>query len=151
VLLQSLLNPQFSGVIANTSQSTVFWCYCKPFSIHSFLVLLQSRLNPHFSGVIANTSQSTVFWCYCKAFSSTVSFLVLLQTLLNPQFSGVTAKPSQSTVLWCYLQILLNPQFSGVIVTTYSGTHSNFTIGRARGEMKEVCWLTESNLSQIQA
>jgi hypothetical protein len=31
---------------------------------------------------------------------------------------------------------LLNPQLSGVIVTTYSGTHSNFTIERAGTEMK---------------
>jgi hypothetical protein len=110
VLLQTLLNPQFSGVIANPSQSTVFWCYCKTFSIHSFLVLLQTLLNPQFSGVIAKPSQSTVFWCYCKTFSIH-SFLVLLQNLLNPQFSGV-------------------------IVTTYSGPHSNFTIGRAGAEMK---------------
>jgi hypothetical protein len=36
------------------------------------------------------------------------------------------------------LQILLNPQLSGVIVTTYSGTHSNFTIGRAGPEIKSL-------------
>jgi hypothetical protein len=26
--------------LKNASKSAVFWCYCKPFSIHSFLVLL---------------------------------------------------------------------------------------------------------------
>jgi hypothetical protein len=90
VLLQSLLNPQFSSVIAKPSQSTVFWCYRKAFSIHSFLVLLQILLNPQFSGVIAKPSQSTV------------SFLVLLQSLLNPHFSVAIANPSQSTVFCCY-------------------------------------------------
>ena len=39
------------------------------------------------------------------------------------------------------LQILLNPQLSGVIVTTYSGTHSNFTIGRSSW-----CWDEVSSL-----
>jgi hypothetical protein len=34
------------------------------------------------------------------------------------------------------LQSLLNLQLFGVIVTTYYGTHSNFTIGRAGAEMK---------------
>jgi hypothetical protein len=41
---------------------------------------------------------------------------------VNLQFSDVIANPSQSTAF--------------VIVTTYSGTHSNFTIGRAGAEMK---------------
>jgi hypothetical protein len=34
------------------------------------------------------------------------------------------------------LQNLPNQQLSGVIVTTYSATHNNFTIGRAGAEMK---------------
>jgi hypothetical protein len=34
------------------------------------------------------------------------------------------------------LQTLLNPQLSDVIVTTYSGTHINFMMGRAGAEMK---------------
>jgi hypothetical protein len=49
-----------------------------------------------------------------------------LKNASNLQFSGVIANPSQSTAFWCYCDI----------VTTYSGTHSNFTIGRAGAEMK---------------
>jgi hypothetical protein len=58
------VNLQLFGVIAKPSQYAAFWCYCKTFPIHSFLVLLQNLPNTRLSGVIAKPSQYTAFWCY---------------------------------------------------------------------------------------
>jgi hypothetical protein len=100
-IYQKAAGGEVFNYLKNASKSAVFWCYCKPFSIHSFLVLM----------------------CYCH-------YLDTLEHTAILRLGELVLRWSKFSAPW---------GFGGMPPRKCWNLQAQ----------KEVCWLTESNLSQI--